>query len=132
MKKIFVLLSVVAVATSGNGQTIDTVKTINDGTIPPAYYGNKLFYEKNYDTLRHLNFEGLKFNSCYLGTITWYWPSGKLKSTCKYLVDTTGILTKLEISGRCNIPDGEWKSYNESGKLTVTMVYDKGKMVKAH
>lgn len=133
MKKIlFVLLSVVAVTTNSNGQKIDTIKIINNGTTPPAYYGNKLFYEKNYDTLNHLSFEGLKYNSCYLGTITYYWPNGKVKNTCKYLIDTSGGLQKLPFSGHCNIPDGEWKSYNESGKLIATMVYDKGKMIKAH
>lgn len=173
MKKIlFVLLLVVAVAACSNGQTIDTVKTINNGTIPPVYFANKLYFEKNYDTLKHLNFEGLKFNSCYLGTITWYWPDGKLKNTRKYLIDTPGTsdikrwpwmknyrvweanrkvfvypenwiqpdlrndnssyFKELEKKMRCNIPDGEWKSYDKTSKLTITMLYDKGKMVKTY
>ncbi|HEY6063579.1 MAG TPA: hypothetical protein VIV35_08220, partial [Chitinophagaceae bacterium] len=89
MKKVFfILFSVVEFTICGNGQAIDTVITINDGTVPRAYTANKLYFEKNYDTLKHLIFEGLKFNACFLGTINYYWPSGNLKNTCKYLVDT--------------------------------------------
>ncbi|MFI5186846.1 MAG: hypothetical protein ACHQF0_08990 [Chitinophagales bacterium] len=133
MKKIlFVLISVVAITVNSNGQTIDTVKTINNGTVPSIYSAKKLYYEKNYDTLNHLFFEGLKYSACYLGTITYYWPNGKVKNTCKYLIDTTGGLQKLPFSGHCNVPDGEWKSYNETGKLVITMVYDKGKIVKTY
>lgn len=133
MKKfLFVLISVVAVAKNSKLQKIDTIKTINNGTVPPAYYANKLYYEKNYDTLNHLNYKALKYNSCVLGTITWYYPDGKVKSTNNYLIDTTGGLQKIQLNGHCNIPDGEWKSYTEAGKLVITMVYDKGKIVKSY
>jgi antitoxin component YwqK of YwqJK toxin-antitoxin module len=88
MKNIlFILFSVLILAVCCNGQAIDTVITINDGKIPRVYSANKLYYEKNYDSLKHLLFEGLKFNSCYLGTITYYWPTGKLMSIQKYLID---------------------------------------------
>ncbi len=173
MKKIFfILFSVVEFTLCSNGQTIDTVITINDGKIPPAYTANKLYFEKNYDTFKQLIFEGLKFNSCYLGTINYYWPAGNLKNTRKYLIDTPGTsdierwswmknyrvweanrkvfvypenwiqpdlrhdnnsyFKELEKKGRCNIPDGEWKSYDKEGKLSSTILYRKGKKVKEY
>jgi antitoxin component YwqK of YwqJK toxin-antitoxin module len=173
MKKIFfILFSVVELAVCSNGQPIDTVITNNDGKIPPVYTANKLYYEKNYDSLRHLIFEGLKFNSCYLGTIIYYWPTGKIKNIQKYFIDKpdssdlkswpwmkkyrvweanrkvfvypenwiepdlrddkSPYFKKLEKELRCNIPDGEWKSYDKEGRLSTTILYDKGKKVKSY
>lgn len=173
MKKIFfILFSVVEFAVCSNGQAIDTVIIINDGTKPPVYSANKLYYERNYDTLQQLIFEGLKFNTCYLGTINYYWPAGNLKYIRRYLIDTPGIadirrwpwmknyrvweanrkafvypenwiepdlhhdnsayFKELEKKLRCNIPDGEWKSYDKEGKLSTTILYRKGKKIKEY
>ena len=89
MKKcVFVLLFVIGITTYSNGQIIETIKTIITEQTPAIYNGNKLYYEKNYDAQKHMVFEGLKFNNCYLGNITWYWPDGNLKYTRRYLIDT--------------------------------------------
>ena len=89
MKKyFFVLLFFIGITAYSSGQIIETVKTSNSEKTPAIYNGNKLYYEKNYDAQAHIVFEGLKFNNCYLGNITWYWPDGNLKYTRRYLIDT--------------------------------------------
>ncbi len=171
MKKIiFIIFLVAGVSFCSKGQKIDTVITINNGKTPAVYSANKLYFEKNYDSLNHLIFEGLKFNSCWLGTINFYWPDGKIKNIRNYLIDKPdssdinrwtwmknyrvweanrkefvypenwiqpdlrhdngAYFKELEKKGRCNIPDGEWRSYDKEGKLSSTILYDKGKRVK--
>ena len=89
-KTFFFLLFSVVLAITGKGQAIDTVKTINDGKPQKIYTANKLYYEKNYDTLRHLVYEGLKFNTCFLGIIQYYQPNGTLKETRQYYIEPPG------------------------------------------
>jgi len=173
MKKLFFfLLFVVAVAGYGNGQPIDTVKTINDGRLPKIYSANKLYYEKNYDTLQHLVYEGLKFNSCFLGIIKYYRTDGTLMETRQYYIqppdvdalkrwpwmkkygvweanrktfvypenwiepdlrdDKSPYFKELEKELLCNIPHGEWKLYDKTGKPRSAVLYEKGKKVKSY
>ena len=88
MKRILAALVFGFVALSVNAQGIDTVKTNNKSADQYLYKANKLYYEKNYDSLGHLVFEGLRFNKCFLGTIKYYWSEGQLKEIRRFLVDT--------------------------------------------
>lgn len=173
MKKLFFLFLFLVVVTGyGKGQPIDTVKTINDGSLPAIYSADKLYYEKNYDTLQHLLYEGLKFNSCFLGIIHYYWPNGTIKETHQYYIkppdvaalkrwpwmknyrvweanrktfvypenwiepdlknDKSSYFKELEKELNCNIPHGEWKTYDKSGKQRSVILYEKGKKVKSN
>jgi hypothetical protein len=89
MKKNCCLLFIFfAVAFTSEGQAFDTIYTINNEKTPSVYSANKLYYEKNYDTYKHLIYEGLKFNLCFFGTFNYYWPTGKIKEIHKYFIKT--------------------------------------------
>ncbi|MFI5132843.1 MAG: hypothetical protein ACHQEB_00840 [Chitinophagales bacterium] len=109
---------------------IDTVTTVDYGKMPPVYFSNKIYWERNFDKDNHLLFEALKYNSCYIGTFINYWQNGKVKTKGQYLQNNTGDWKDLKNRGLCSVMDGEWQNYNESGKLTGTVIYDKGKIIK--
>jgi len=87
MKKIFCILSIlIAIAITSEGQAFDTIYTINNEKTPSVYSAGKLYYEKNYNTYKQPIYEGLKFNLCFLGTINYYWPTGKLKEIRNFYI----------------------------------------------
>lgn len=114
------------------GQAVDTVTTVDYGKMPPVYFSNKVYWEKNYDNKNHLLFEGLKYNSCFIGAFINYWNNGNIKTIGKYLSDATGKMSDLQSRGFCSVQTGEWKNYDETGKLTSTVLYDKGKVIKEY
>ena len=88
MKKLFIiLLAICSFANSSRSQAIDTVQTVDYGKMPPVYFSNKVYWEKNYDNQNHLLFEALKYNSCFIGEYMNYWENGKLKTSGQYLRD---------------------------------------------
>jgi antitoxin component YwqK of YwqJK toxin-antitoxin module len=132
MKKIFlILLMVHGFANNSRSQSIDTVKTYSYGKMPPIYGMDKLYWERNYDDKNHLSFEGLRYNDCFIGAFINYWENGIVKTRGQYLSNTSGDWTNLQDRGLCSIQVGEWKEYDESGKLIRTFYYEKGKMVAA-
>jgi antitoxin component YwqK of YwqJK toxin-antitoxin module len=133
MKSIFIsLFAVIVLNNHSHGQAIDTVQTVDYGKMPPVYFSNKLYWERNYDKDNHLMFEGLKYNSCFIGAFVNYWDNGKVKTRGQYLRDTTASLNDLETHGLCSVMTGEWKNYNRDGILLSTALYDKGKIIKEY
>lgn len=88
MNKILIILVFTLIASSANAQVIDTIQTNIKSTGKKIITVNRLYYEKNYDSLGHLVFEGLRFNKCFLGTIKYYWSEGQLKEIRRFLIDT--------------------------------------------
>jgi antitoxin component YwqK of YwqJK toxin-antitoxin module len=128
----FILFTIVAFANSTYSQTIDTVQTVDYGKMPPIYFSNKIYWERNYDKDNHLLFEALKYNSCFIGAYVNYWDNGKIKTSGQYLEDTT-ISRKGPLShGLCSFQNGEWKNYNNGGELIKTVLYDKGNIIKEY
>jgi antitoxin component YwqK of YwqJK toxin-antitoxin module len=117
---------------SGHGQAIDTVQTVDYGKMPPVYFSNKVYWEKNYDKDNHLLFEALKYNSCFIGAFVNYWNNGRVKTCGQYLRDTTVSLKDMPGNDKCSTMNGSWKNFNESGILISTAMYDKGKIVKEY
>jgi antitoxin component YwqK of YwqJK toxin-antitoxin module len=111
-------------------QKVDTVQTVDYGKMPPVYFSNKVYWERNYDKDNHLLFEALKYNSCFIGAFVNYWSNGRTKTLGQYLQNNTGDWTNLQSRGLCSVKDGEWKAYNEAGELINTITYDKGKIIK--
>ena len=111
---------------------VDTISTFDYGKIPPAYFSNKVFWEKNYDKDNNLLFEGLKYNSCFIGAFKSYWNSGILKSQGQYLKPATANWEKLKAQGQCSVMNGTWKNYNQDGELMNTYIYLNGKIVKEY
>ncbi len=109
---------------------VDTVQTVDYGKMPPVYFSNILYWERNYDKDNHLLFEALKYNSCFVGTFVNYWKNGKVKTKGQYLTNTTGIWTSLQSRGLCSVQEGEWKNFDEAGKLIRTVIYKTGKIFK--
>ena len=119
-------------ATSLHSQAIDTVNTVNYGKMPPVYFSNKVYWERNYDDSNHLLFEGLKYNTCFIGAFINYRENGKVKTRGQYISNTSDDWKDLNERGLCSVMDGEWKNYNKSGELIRTVIYDKGKIVKEY
>lgn len=113
-----------------HSQAIDTVTTVNYGKMPPVYFSNKVFWERNYDNKNHLLFEGLKYNECFIGAFVNYWSNGTVKTIGKYLSNSSGDWNNLRDRGLCSVMDGEWKSYNDAGELTSTVIYNNGIVIK--
>lgn len=133
MKKIlFILFLINCVSNNGHGQIVDTVTTVDYGKMPPVYFSNKVYWEKNYNNKNHLLFEALKYNSCFIGAFTNYWENGKIKTKGQYVRNSTGDWKDLEGRGLCSVQDSIWKNYNEEGKLTSTILYEKGKIIKEY
>ena len=107
---------------------IDTEKTVDFGKMPPVYFSNKIYWEKNFDKDNQPLFEGLKYNTCFIGAYIQYWPGGMVKARGQYVRNTTGNWAGLKERGLCSVQDGEWMSYNEDGELIHTTVYSKGKI----
>ncbi len=130
----FFLLILCSYSKNGFGQitSIDTVQTFDYGKMPPVYFSNKVYWEKNYNKDNLLLFEALKYNSCYIGAFVDYWENGKIKTTGQYLKNTTDNWAKLQSRSLCSVHDGEWKNFDQTGKLTKTVVYKKGKIVKEY
>ena len=115
---------------SQHAKLVDTVKTVNNGKMPPVYFSNKVYWEKNYDKDNQLLYEGLKYNSCFIGSYINYWPCGIVKTTGQYVHNPTGNWTRLKERGLCSIQDGAWKDYTEDGDVKHTVIYNKGKIIK--
>ena len=133
MKKIYVLFfSLLGIISRNHAQvtTVDTVTTVDYGKMPPVYFSDKVYWEKNYDSKNRLNFEGLKYNSCFIGAFTNYWDNGQVKTTGQYLQNTSGDRTNLTSRGLCSVTDGIWKNFDENGTLKSTITYNAGKIVK--
>ena len=131
MKSLLITLFVVIGSISqSHSQAIDTVQTVDYGKMPPVYFSNKVYWERNYDKDNHLLFEGLKYNSCFIGAFVNYWENGKVKTVGQYLQDSTVGMKDLQSHGLCNVQQGEWKNYKEDGSLYSTVLYDKGKIIK--
>jgi antitoxin component YwqK of YwqJK toxin-antitoxin module len=119
-------------AFSSSGQGIDTVQTVDYGKMPPVYFSNKVYWERNYDNQNHLLFEGLKYNSCFIGAFINYWPNGTVKTKGQYVSNKSKDWNNLKQRGLCSVPDGEWKSYNEDGELKNTVIYKNGTIKKEY
>jgi antitoxin component YwqK of YwqJK toxin-antitoxin module len=133
MKSILIVLILIIITVSvSRSQGIDTVQTFAFGKMPPVYFENKLYWEKNYDSKNHLQFEGLSYNSCHVGAFINYHKNGSVKTKGQYKENTTGDWSNLNERGLCSVPDGEWKSYSETGELKSTIIYEDGKIVKEY
>lgn len=130
MKKTLLLLLMFALITNTRSQAIDTVTTYNYGKMPPVYFSNKVYWERNYDKDNHLQFEALRYNYCFIGPFINYWNNGVLKTKGQYVLNKTGDWNDLDHRRLCSVMDGEWQNFTESGKLTSTVIYDKGKIIK--
>jgi antitoxin component YwqK of YwqJK toxin-antitoxin module len=126
------LLGMTLMVNHAHGQVIDTVQTVDYGKMPPVYFSNKVYWERNYDKDNHLLFEALKYNSCFIGAYTNYWDNGRVKTRGEYLQDTTVDRHDLQSHGLCTVQNGEWKNYNLAGTLIKTVLYDKGKITKEY
>ena len=115
---------------SQHAKAIDTVKTFDYGKMPPVYFANKVYWERNYNKDNEILFEGLKYNSCFIGPYINYWLSGIVKTRGQYLQNKTGNWPQLKERGLCSIQDGVWKDYTEDGDLKHTTTYNKGKIIK--
>ncbi len=109
---------------------IDTVSTTNYGKMPPVFFANKVYWERNYDDRHHLLFEALKYNTCFIGPYFAYWDNGNIKTRGQYVENTSGDWTNLKTRGLCSVQDGVWKNYNETGQVSKTIIYDKGTIIK--
>ena len=123
-------LAICGMTCNSYGQPVDTVQTVDYGEMPPVYFSNKVYWERNYDKDNHLLFEGLKYNTCFIGAVTNYWENGTIKTKGQYIKNTSGNWTDLKGRGLCSVQDGEWKNYNREGKLISTVLYKKGVIVK--
>jgi MORN repeat variant len=110
----------------------DTAITMNFGKMPPVYFSNKVYWERNYDKDNHLLYEALKYNSCFIGEYLAYWENGKLRTKGQYLQNPTTDWTDLRKRGLCSIMDGEWRDFDETGALKKTVLYEQGKVVKEY
>jgi antitoxin component YwqK of YwqJK toxin-antitoxin module len=126
------LMTVILFTGSSHGQTIDTVQTFDYGKMPPVYFSNKVYWEKNYDKDNHLLFEALKYNSCFIGAFVNYWNNGRVKTCGQYLRDTTVSLKDMVKNDKCSTMHGGWKNFSEAGVLISTFLYDKGKIIKEY
>ena len=115
-----------------HGQAIDTVQTADYGKMPPVYFSNKVYWEKNYDKDNHLLFEALKYNSCFIGAFVNYWNNGRVKTCGQYLRDTTVSLANMVKNEKCSTMNGGWKNFNEAGVLIGTVLFDRGKIIKEY
>jgi antitoxin component YwqK of YwqJK toxin-antitoxin module len=129
-KFLYLLIATHLVAISLHSQVIDTVTTVNYGKMPPVYFSDKIYWERNYDNKNHLVFEGLKYNECFIGAFVNYWSNGTIKTKGQYVSNTSGDWKKLRERGLCSVMDGIWKNYNDAGELTSTVIYDKGTVIK--
>lgn len=133
MKNFFLLLFITAsLFRQANAQSVDTVQTYSFGKMPPVYFSDKVYWEKNYDDHNHLLFEGLKYNSCFIGSFINYWDNGKIKTTGQYVQNKTGDWSNLKQRGYCDVKDGTWKNYNEEGVLVKTVIYKAGEIEKEY
>ncbi len=132
MKKVSITFILVFLFAATYAQQIDTVQTFDFGKMPPVYFSNKVYWERNFDSANHLLFEALKYNSCFIGAFINYWNNGKVKTRGQYKENTTGDWKGLEKRGLCSIQTGEWKTYNESGEPDKTIIYEEGKIVKEY
>ena len=133
MKKI--LLSsfiVIGIVNSCYSQQVDTVQTFDFGKMPPVYFSNKVYWERNYDNQNHLLFEGLKYNTCFIGAFTNYWDNGKVKTKGQYVTNKTQDWSNLQSRGLCSVQDSIWTNYNEAGQLIKTVVYKNGEIIKEY
>jgi antitoxin component YwqK of YwqJK toxin-antitoxin module len=126
------MMAVVLFIGRSHGQAIDTVQTFDYGKMPPVYFSNKVYWEKNYDKDNHLMFEALKYNSCFIGAFVNYWNNGRVKTCGQYLRDTTVSLSKMPQSQKCSTMHGGWKNFSEEGVLISTFLYDRGKIIKEY
>jgi antitoxin component YwqK of YwqJK toxin-antitoxin module len=131
-RKLFLLIFFASFGSIAQGQAIDTVNTYDFGKMPPAYFSNKVYWEKNYDKDNHLLFEALKYNSCFIGDYRGYWANGKLKASGQYLKNKTPDWTEIRKRGLCSVMDGEWKNFDANGELIKTVLYENGKITKEY
>lgn len=131
MKTILVFVFILAFSRT-NAQQIDTVQTFDFGKMPPVYFSDKIYWERNYDSNNHLLFEGLKYNSCFIGAFINYWKNGKVKTKGQYMENTSGDWKDLQGRNLCSVPTGEWKTFKENGEPDKTIVYENGKVVKEY
>lgn len=139
MKTILISITVLLAFTAAcMSQTIDTVNTYGFGKMPPVYFANKLYWERNYEKEKGdegavtLAYICLSYNECHVGSYTGFYPSGKIKVTGHYKENTTDDWSDLKNRGFCSVQDGEWKEYSEDGTLTKTYVYENGEVVKEY
>lgn len=134
MKKPFFLLLILCGSTGISYcqqlKPVDTIKTYDFGKMPPVYFSNKVFWEKNYNKENQLMFEGLKYNTCFVGAYKNYWPSGIIKTTGQYQSNSTGNWSNLQARGLCSVAEGVWKNFTEDGDLRSTVIYSKGKIIR--
>jgi len=133
MEKILLALILFFITVSlSHSQVLDTVLTYNFGKMPPVYFENKIYWQKNYDDKGHLLFEGLCYNSCHVGAFTNYYKNGNVKTKGQYKENTTSDWSNLNERGLCSVQVGEWKNYSENGELKSTVLYEDGKFVKEY
>lgn len=133
MKQMIIVWALICCAAiSSHAQAIDTVITADYGKMPPVYFSNKIYWERNYDNKNHLLFEALKYNSCFIGAFADYWENGRVKTCGQYLHNHSGNWASLQAQGLCSVRDGEWISFNSAGRLINTTLYEKGKVIKEY
>lgn len=107
MKPAFLtLVAVVLFISKSNCQAIDTVQTFDYGKMPPVYFSDKVYWEKNYDKDNHLLFEALKYNSCFIAAFVNYWNNGRVKTCGQYLRDTAVSLKDMVKNDKCSTMNG--------------------------
>jgi antitoxin component YwqK of YwqJK toxin-antitoxin module len=126
------LIAVILFIGRGHGQVLDTVQTYDYGKMPPVYFSNKIYWEKNYDKDNHLMFEALKYNTCFIGAFVNYWNNGRVRTCGQFLRDTTVSLQNMVKNEKCSTMNGSWKNFSEDGVLLGSTLYDKGKIIKEY
>ena len=87
-------------------------------------------YAKWYSKNDHLLYEGDMYTDCPVGYWKEYYPNGKVKVEGNFKGDPTNRYDTAHTKEWCNIRDGKWMYFSQSGKIDSVVHYLDGKRVK--
>lgn len=87
-------------------------------------------YAKTYDINEQLIEEGHRYTDCQVGKWIEYYPSGAVKLTGEFKINTTSKWKNAWKRGYCSNEDGTWNYYNEAGNLTKMEIWENGELIE--
>jgi antitoxin component YwqK of YwqJK toxin-antitoxin module len=87
-------------------------------------------YLKSYDEDDSLMSESVQFTDCGVGIWIEYYKNGILKEKGQFKENHTGNWSNIYARGFCEVKVGEWKYFDEKGKLLKVEHYKDGILIK--
>lgn len=118
-----------------NGTEYHINGIVVDKKVYDRYKGDSVIVDRpviyrTYDIDDTLLREGIFYGDCQIGYYKEFYRDGIIKTLGQFKENTTGNWKNIGNRGYCSVKDGDWKYYNENGKLVYTETWKNDEFIR--